>query len=198
MKNPTAISTGPVPLGSIVQVCYVTRDLSKAIADWSLIGAGPFFVIDNLRFENRRYRGAEAHDTIIAAIGNLGATMIELVQPTNDAPSIFQEILAEKGEAIHHIYPGIKPLTDAEFEAKYNQYVAAGFAPVLTFEVPGRGRNVFFDAKHAYGCFIELIQYNEAGYRIVRELMALHLAWDRSRPERPFAELLELMAAKAG
>jgi len=181
--------TGNLPVGSIVQVCYVTRDIEKAIQKWSTIGAGPFFVLDSLELKNRRYRGGEAKDEIIVAVGNIGATMIELVQPLNDAPSIFQEILAEKGESIHHLCPGIKPLSAAAYDAQYSHYVSVGYEPVLTFEVEGVGRNAFFDARDAFGCFLELVEYSESAYRTVEAIMDKHLRWDGARPRRPFSEL---------
>src|SRR3546814_16101786 len=64
-----------------------------------------------------------------------GTTCIELVQPTNDQPSIFREVLDRHGEgAVHHHYPKIRCLTAPEYDALCASYRTLGYEEALRSE----------------------------------------------------------------
>ena len=95
-----------IPWGSVTEICYVTTDLTRAIERWAQdLGAGPFFTLTiPANFGTRTYRGRPAEDSFIAALGFCGSTLVEFVQPLNDRPSVFREVLDERGDlAAHHI-----------------------------------------------------------------------------------------------
>ena len=81
--------------GTVTEVCYVTHDLDRTIQRWvDGVGAGPFFVMNLAAdFGVRSYRGSPAKDSFKAALGFSGDTLLEFVQPTNDEPSVFREVL---------------------------------------------------------------------------------------------------------
>ncbi len=98
MKNPLARNK------QYVQMCWVVPHLETAIENWiATAGAGPFFVFENVHFEESFYRG-EPLDIAphCAAIGYLGDMQIELVAPEGDHPGIWREIVPAGGFGFHH------------------------------------------------------------------------------------------------
>lgn len=183
----------PVPVGSVTEICFVTEDLEGAVARWvAATGAGPFVVMAFQPGPANRYRGGPAQDAFRAAIGFLGTTLIELLQPDNGAPSIIREVLDEKGEgALHHVYPSIRPLDAAAYDAQCDRYREQGFAEALSLILPGMGRNAFFDARESIGCFLEVLEFDRAAYDAITErLHSLHLNWNGDDPLRPIEALM--------
>jgi hypothetical protein len=142
-------------------------------------------------FGTRIYRGRPAEDSFSAALGFCGMSLVEFVQPLNDKPSVFREVLDEKGDlAVHHVYPNIRPLTAAEFDSERAKYERAGFVPALDMVMPGLGRNVLFDARPKVGVFVELLEVSPAMWAGVEKMFSAHQSWDGTRPMRDFVESL--------
>src|SRR3546814_14882819 len=109
-----------------------------------------------------------------------GTTCIELVQPTNDQPSIFREVLDRHGEgAVHHHYPKIRCLTAPEYDALCASYRTLGYEEALSFHLPGLGRNSFFDATADLGFFLEVLEVPDAAYEyMMGGMYRQHVQWD--------------------
>ena len=173
------------------EICHVARDYEKAIGHWKkVVGAGPFYLFRSDALRDPVYRGGPAEDRFIAALGFSGDTLIEFVQPLNDAPSIYQEVLRNRGDlAVHHIDPCIRPLDAEEFDAQCAAYAAAAYEPALNFRIKGIGRNTFFDATRDFGLFFEVLEIDEANYAMVKRMHRSHLEWDGPQPTRDFSDL---------
>jgi hypothetical protein len=179
--------------GSVTETCYVTTDLARAVHQWGeAFKAGPFFALTiPAEFGTRVYRGRPAEDSFSAALGFCGTSLIEFVQPLDDRPSVFREVLEERGDfAIHHVYPNIRPITAPEFDEQRARYELAGFAAALDMVLPGLGRNVLFDARPKLGVFIELLEVSPAMFAGMERMLEAHQSWDGSRPMREFAETM--------
>jgi hypothetical protein len=180
-----------IPWGTVTETCYVTSDLRGAISRWGeAFKAGPFFVMTiPVGFGTRIYRGRPAEDAFSAALGFSGMSLVEFIQPLNDKPSVFREVLDEKGDfAVHHVYPNIRPVTAAEFDSERARYERAGFVPALDMVMPGLGRNVLFDARPQVGVFVELLEVSPAMWAGVEKMFNAHQSWDGTRPMRDFVE----------
>ena len=167
------------------QTCFVARDFERAIASWTAIGAGPFYVPDLSKLPaDRKYRGSIARDVTLVARGFLGTTQIEIATPINDEPSIFQEVLAARGEGLHHVMPSIQPTTPEQFDALSAKYEAMGLEAAYSMVVPWLGRVVYYDAFQKLGYFIELTERSEQIHAASVEMYKAHLVWDGSDPIR--------------
>src|SRR5690606_1258129 len=94
------------PEGSILELCQVTDDMDAAIAHWTgLFGAGPFYVFDVPAMPGQTHRGQPSSIDLRIAFGFSGGLLIELLQQTNDAPSVFREMIESKGPGFHHLMP---------------------------------------------------------------------------------------------
>ena len=90
--------------GPIIQNGYVVRDWRSAADHWSrLLGVGPFFVMEHIRFARCTYRGAASPIDMSVAIAYSGDLQIELVEQHNDAPSIYRDYLDAHGEGLQHV-----------------------------------------------------------------------------------------------
>lgn len=88
--------------GDIFQIAYVVDDLEQAVEFWAgRMGAGPFFLMENIAFERITYRGRPAAIDISVAIGYWGDMQIELIRQNNDAPSIYSSWKGQQG--VHHM-----------------------------------------------------------------------------------------------
>ena len=138
------------------EICYVVRNFEASIMRWAkLTGAGPFYSMDSTLIPERTYRGQPATDRFTAAVGFMGSTLMEFIQPHDNEPSIFQEVLQKKGEAIQHIYPRMRVLTAKEYDEQCAHYEKAGYKVASTAFMPGIGRNHFFDALDDFGFFLK-------------------------------------------
>jgi hypothetical protein len=178
--------------GTFSEICFITADLEASVRKWTgILNAGPFFEFPTPS-DNLWVRGSIITDHFRAAIGFSGTTVIEFIEPMGEAPSIFTEVLREKGEgAVHHVYPNITPLTADQYDKICLEYEAKGLEKVMDFEVPGLGRNCFYDARRDLGCYIELLEAGPAVGLINDSMHAAHVAGVEGRPLRSIAELLE-------
>lgn len=167
------------------QTCFVARDFEKAILQWTAIGAGPFYVPDLSALPpDRNYRGTIAKDDTLVARGFLGTTQIEIATPINDEPSIFQEVLATRGEGLHHVMPSVGPTTPEQFDALCAKYEALGLKAAYSMNVPWIGRVVYYDGFEKLGYFIELTERSPEMHAATVAMYNEHLTWDGTDPIR--------------
>lgn len=176
--------------GSVTEVCYVTHNMEKAAERWSnLVGGGPFYLMPmpEMVFEapGRVFSGR-----IKAALGFSGTTLVEFIEPLADSPSIFREVLDANGDgAMHHIMTNVRPMTAEDFDNTCQSYSDAGLEKVLSFDVPGQGRNCFYDARQQLGAFIEVLQVPEHAFDMLNLMSAAHQAGGKRKALQDLADL---------
>jgi catechol 2,3-dioxygenase-like lactoylglutathione lyase family enzyme len=170
----------------IAQVCYVVRDLDRALKMWTEVyRAGPFYVADFRLDEGQRYRGKPTALDVRIAVGYSGSLNIELLQPRRPGPSIFHEILDTRGEGIHHFW-----MRCANLDAEIARFEARGCPVVAGGEVAGFGRSYFVDTLSVLGVFTELQELHEAVWVVLEGMHQAHLNWDgKTDPVRPYPQL---------
>jgi hypothetical protein len=175
------------PPGSILELCHVTRDMDRAIAHWTqVMGAGPFFVFDVPAMPGQTHRGAPSSIDLRIAFGFSGGLLIELLQPLNDTPSVFREILDSRGEGYHHV------LLRTDFDAGSARLARHGYTAAFTGAMPSGERFALFDTQDGNGGFIELMDLTDATFGPMAAIHAAHLEWDGiTAPQRTFASLFE-------
>ena len=91
------------PENGIIQHAYVVEDIRKAIDQWvSLLRVGPWFLIERFGGGNARYHGGPSHAESALAMSFAGHMNIELIQPVNDAPSVYWDTIKKRGYGFHH------------------------------------------------------------------------------------------------
>lgn len=90
--------------GPIRQNGYVVRDIRAAMDHWvNVVGVGPWFFVEQVKTDYFRHRGVDQPLTMSIALANSGDLQIELIQQTNDAPSLYKEFLDAGHEGLQHL-----------------------------------------------------------------------------------------------
>mgnify|MGYP003574955684 CR=1 FL=1 len=183
-------------LAPYTQICYVSLDLDRSIERWIRAGAGPFYVGDSASLPpDRTYRGAIAVDQFRAAIAFLGSTQIEIVQPLDDQPSFYREVLERnradaKEEVLHHVQPKARPMSEAAFDEECHKLERDGLNCVATLTAPGGGTVRYYeDPANLLGFFIEMSHKSERVFALMEKMFEQHLAWDGKEPVREMRTL---------
>ncbi|MFY9349473.1 MAG: VOC family protein [Sphingobium sp.] len=173
------------PKGSILELCQVVRDMELALDHWTrVMGAGPFFVFDVPVLPGQIYRGAPTQVAMKVAFGFSGGLLIELLQQTNDGPSVFTELLDRYGEGYHHVMLRI-PYDDGVARLS-----GEGYAMAFSGRMPSGERFALFDTREGNGGYVELMEISTAMEALLDRMHAAHCAWDGiDRPVRSIADL---------
>lgn len=172
------------PSDSIIELCHVVNDMDAALRYWTtVIGAGPFFVGDMELKENQFHRGKPCEQSIQVAFGFSGGLVIELVKPLRDLPSVFREVLDERGPGYHHV------MLRMDYDKGYELLTKAGYEVGLHGLLPSGERCTLFDARRDSGGFIELMDISPMVSKQLENMARAHEEWDgHTRPVRPLME----------
>jgi hypothetical protein len=158
---------------------YVVEDISSAV-DWavSTFGAGPFFLIEHLQFDEVTYDGAPAGYDHSSAFGQWGDIKIELTQVHGASPPELQDLLGGPTPRVGHI--GM--LAD-DLQAERVAFEAAGL-PLFHTGRSGPVQAYWFDGRTALGHHVEVLQRSAPLLDFYERMRASHQGWDGSDPLR--------------
>lgn len=162
-----------------MQLAWVVPGLEGAIAGWvRTAGAGPFFVFEELHFDDGLYRGAPADvQPCRAAIGQHGDMQIELIQPLADEPGIWTDVVPFGRRGFHHT-----GLYCADYESERAAALAGG---EMAFEGLMMGaRTCYIDTTATLGFMTELITANPVAEMVFGQIRQASEGWDGRDPIR--------------
>jgi catechol 2,3-dioxygenase-like lactoylglutathione lyase family enzyme len=169
--------------GEIRQNGYVVRDIEAALRHWTeRLGVGPFFYFERVGIEDFRYRGEPSPLDVSIALANSGSLQIELIQPRNDAPSMYRDFLAAGCEGLQHV----AFWTDA-FDAELERSELGGYRVGQSGQIGENGRFVYFETEAHPGSVIELSEISGPKGRFFRHIAECANGWDGRDPIRPMA-----------
>jgi hypothetical protein len=109
-----AVERVPARYGATRQLAFVPRDFDAALAFWTgRMGIGPFFHLENIIFEEVRYRGQPIDYRSSAAVAFWGDIEIMLLQQHDNAPSMLTEWLSAGSHGVHHVRLQVPDLAEA-------------------------------------------------------------------------------------
>jgi hypothetical protein len=166
--------------GAVRQNGYVVRDIVTAMDYWiNEVGVGPWFWREKIVIANLRYNGAEHSVELGIALANSGDLQIELIQPRDRAPSMFQTFLDNGGEGLQHI---------AYWTNEYDAQLAAALALGRRIGQNGGGgavgRFAYFDAISHRGTVIELSELTPSKAASFAKIREASMEWDGTDPIR--------------
>jgi hypothetical protein len=170
----------PANFGPLVQNGYVVRDIERAVRHWTqVIGVGPFFLLEHIPFESLLFHGRPSPVDMSVAITYWGEMQIELIVQHNDAPSIYSEFAAAKGEGLQHV--GV--FTD-DLAAHLERLRALGVEPVQWGHT-ATGFNFAYVSTDAHpGAMIELVERGEPVAKFFGMIREAARGWDGREPLR--------------
>lgn len=165
---------------NIMQLCWVVPDLDAAIDYWvRQFGAGPFFVFDALHFDEPNYRGEAFNiQQCRATIGQSADMQIELIEPTDNGPGLWTEVVPKGQLGFHHV-----GLYCEDYAAEQQAIFDSGAE--LAFEGLMMGaKTCYIDTTKTLGFMTELITANPIAAEVFGAIKAASEGWDGSDPVR--------------
>lgn len=163
------------------QLAYAVDNLETAIQTWlAPLGAGPFFVKNDVLIDSELDRGGAEPLCLRVALGQIGQMQVELIEQVSDGPSAYRDCPPRAPGAVHHI----GGLTD-DFDRDFARYRDAG-VPVAALGRSGPVRFAYLDTRDQLGVLTELIDSATAAGLVTRfgEVEAAARDWDGSNPIR--------------
>ena len=171
------------PDKGIMQMAYVVKDIRAAMDEWmKRLNVGPWFLLDHFSGVDPVYRGKPSRADVSIAMSFAGHMNIELIQPNDDHPSVYRELIDRTGYGFHHW-----GIATADFKADVARFQKMGMECAFRCGVPTGGEVAYFDAGGAVPGFVELIETSPGMDRVFGGFYAAALTWDGSNPVRPFA-----------
>jgi methylmalonyl-CoA/ethylmalonyl-CoA epimerase len=169
-------------LGAPHHCAYVVDDIEATVSRLvDQLGAGPFFLLENVPLENVLSRGEPAHFVHNSAFGYCGDGAIELMQVLNLAPERVQKGFSGPRPRIHHVGYVLPPTDVAESRSALDD---RGLTEYLSSQLGGV-ETTLHDASAVFGHDIE-IHVENAGLRdFFGMVRAAADGWDGSEPLRP-------------
>jgi hypothetical protein len=164
----------------IHHVGYFVADLRAGVERFARDhGAGPFFVLEHVVFEEVSYEGAPATYDHSSAFGQWGPLLIELSQVHDAQPDGLRDRLTAPGAGVGHIGFMADSLGDETV-----RLTRLGFEPFHAGRT-GPASVVWFDGGDLFGHPIEVLERRDElleFYEMVRNAAS---GWDGSEPYRP-------------
>ena len=167
--------------GEVRQNGYVVRDVEGAMRHWSgTLGVGPWFYFERAPITEFRYRGVPSDAVVSIALANSGALQLELIQPRDDAPSMFRDFLAAGREGLQHV-----AYWTGSFDRDLERSLAAGFQMGHSGCSGGPdGRFVYFDTETHPGTVVELSEVSGPKGAFFAHVREAAKGWDGRDPIR--------------
>jgi hypothetical protein len=169
--------------GAVRQVGYVVRRIEREMHHWTdALSVGPFFYIERLPLQHFTYAGQPSDPHLSVALGYSGEVQIELIEPRNDAPSMWREFLDAGHQGLHHV-----AFWSREFDRHLSQLTARGLQIGHSGRSGGGGPDERFAYLRRTPRDPQVIELSEMGgrkveiYEMVAEAARM---WDGSDPIR--------------
>ena len=167
--------------GPMRQIAFVVRDIRTAMDHWiAACGVGPWFFTEKAVTDAFLYKGERHRLDLAVALANSGHMQLELIQPNDDAPSMFRDFLSAGHEGMHHwcVWPD-----------NYEELVSTALSKGWMIGQQGeneRGRWVYFLSNGHPGTLVEVSEPTPLRSQINEIVRRAALDWDGTDPRRPW------------
>jgi hypothetical protein len=171
-------------LGEPHHYAYAVDDIEATVGRLvDQLGAGPFFLIEEVPLENTLSRGEPAKFVHNSAFGSCGGGPIELMEIIDLAPERVERGFSGPRPAIHHVAYAVPPEEVGRLRSTLDE---RGLPEYLSAQL-GDLDITFHDASSSLGHDIE-VHVDSQGLREFFEMVRGGLeGWDGSEPLRPVA-----------
>ncbi len=166
-------------LPAIHHVGYVVEDLRAGVERFaSLYGAGPFFGMQHLEFDEVSYEGGPALYDHSSAFGQWGSLLVELTQVHDAQPAEFRNALVTPGGGVGHVAWLADSLDDEV--ARLERLGLTAFHAGRT----GPASAVWLRGAPVLGHPVEVLQRRPEILEFYESVRAAALGWDGGSPLR--------------
>jgi len=165
--------------GAIHHIGYVVDDLRTGVERFgAAFGAGPFFGMEHIAFDEVTFRGEPAVYDHSSAFGQWGPIIVELTQVHDAQPAGLRRSLISPGAGVGHV----AWLADS-LEDEISRLGAAGLVPFHTGRT-GPASAVWFDGRPVFGHPVEVLRRSEELLRFYAMVHEASVRWDGTDPLR--------------
>jgi catechol 2,3-dioxygenase-like lactoylglutathione lyase family enzyme len=165
--------------GAVHHYGYVVADLEEAVAQASArLGAGPFFLMENVPLQDVTSRGEPAVFDHSSAFGQFGSVPIELMEIHRCEPDRVRDGFALPAPQLHHVAWAVP-----ELDAAIARLEAQGIHGLLRAGL-GDIQFLYSDATQTLGHHVELHDDNAAFRGFFAMIQEASVGWDGSDPLR--------------
>ncbi len=169
--------------GQIIQMAYVVEDIHAAMAWWiESANCGPWFLLDSFTGADHMYRGAPSTADVKIAMSFAGHMNIELIQPKDNNPSVYREMIDQRGYGFHHVGIAVD-----DVDAEIKNYAAKGYTLAFRASVPTGGAVAYLCNGNNLPGFVELIPATAGMDSAFTAFWRASDGWTGENPVRPFA-----------
>lgn len=168
--------------GATRQLGLIVADIDKAMQEWvDKLGVGPWFVKRDIGITEFTYQGSPLKElpTVSIALAYSGDLQVELIQPTNGAPSMWSDSLKQHGDCPQHI-----AFWTDEYEELHSSLTSDGFVEGHYGRAGSRGRFAYFTHPQMPEIVIELSESTGGKKEYFAKIKAASLDWDGTDPIR--------------
>lgn len=170
------------PDDGVIQMAYVCTDIHKAMDAWvKKLKVGPWFLLPEFSGVDPEYRGKPSMASVSLAMSFAGHMNVELIQPNDNAPSVYREVLESRGPGFHHW-----GVATANFERDLERYRSQGHELAFFLKVPSGGRVAYMDTTAQLPGFVELIELGGEFEPLFNSFYRATIGWDGKDPVRSF------------
>jgi methylmalonyl-CoA/ethylmalonyl-CoA epimerase len=172
------------PLGEAHHYGYVVEDIEATVERLAeQLGAGPFFLVENVPLENITSRGESAEFVHHSAFGCCGDGPIELMQMVRLFPERVEARFSGPRPRVHHVAWVVPPASVANVRRELED---RGLPEYLSSQL-GEVNSTLHDASSSLGHDIEIHVENQGLRDFFEMVRAGAEGWDGSEPLRPVA-----------
>ena len=173
------LKRGLATLGPVMQLAWLPSDFDAALRHWTqVMGVGPFFMMENIKLGDMRYRGAPTDAVFSLALAYWGDVQIELIRPENDAPSIYNGEYAVR-DRLHHVCVLVDDIADA-----YAACAAQGAQILVEGKVGDSGHVIYADPGGGPGSVVEMLQPQPGTADLFAMIKQAAATWHGTEPLR--------------
>lgn len=171
--------TAHVQLGPVRQLGFMVHDIESALQHWTTnLGIGPFFYSERVEPDDFIHRGVPGQAPFAVALANSGPLQIELVQPLDDSPSMWNEFLQSGNEGLQHL-----AYWRTDYDSVLDQALSAGWTIAHQGSIRN-GRFVYFDSPSHNGSVVELSEMGGPKGEYFEQIRKASVDWDGRDPVR--------------
>ena len=158
---------------------YVVHDLRAGVERFAAeFGAGPFFAMEHIEFDEVSYLGRPAVYDHSSAFGRWGPILVEITQVHEVQPAGLRDALVAPGGGVGHVAWLVDSLKEETERLR-----AAGLPPFHEGRA-GPAHAMWFNGGPLLGHPVEVLQRSEELLGFYRMIGKAALGWDGSEPLR--------------
>ncbi len=175
-----------------MQYGYIVTDVEKSALEWSgRLGVGPFYMLDRNRMDQYYFRGTRLDVEMRLAFGYWHGVQIELIQPLDEADSLYTRALRTSAGKLNHMATVVSDLEGllSRHGLKDRVIQRGSMSSGVNF--------VYLEEYLPGGLHLELIEAPQSTLAAFAGMEKAARHWDGRNPVRPISTLAQDLAALA-